>query len=78
MCDQDHSEEDRKQYEALGLVTRKQFGKILGAGISMMLPQVANAADVTESDVNVKTPMVPRTPTSSTPRGYRSGSPDLA
>src|SRR5271166_4151385 len=56
MCDQDHFEEDLKQYEALGLVTRKQFGVMLGAGISMMLPQVANAAAVAESDVTVTTP----------------------
>src|SRR6202451_4730911 len=56
MCDQDHFEEDRQQYEALGSVTRKQFGIILGAGMAMMLPQVANAAAVTESDVNVTTP----------------------
>ena len=56
MCDQDHFEDDRKQYEALGSVTRKQFGKILGAGMAMMLPKVANAAAVTESDVSVMTP----------------------
>ena len=56
MCDQDHSEEDRKQYEARGLVTRKQFGIMLGAGVAMLLPKVANAAAVTESDVNVMTP----------------------
>src|SRR5713101_5466967 len=56
MCDQDHFEDDRQQYEALGLVTRKQFGIMLGAGITMMLPKVANAAAVTESDVNVTTP----------------------
>jgi carboxymethylenebutenolidase len=56
MCDQDHFEKDRQHYEALGLVTRKQFGIMLGAGITMMLPQVANAVTVTESDVNVKTP----------------------
>jgi len=56
MCDQDHFEEDRQQYEALGLVTRKQFGMMLGAGVAMMLPQVANAVTVAESDVNVKTP----------------------
>src|SRR5258707_7050589 len=56
MCDQDHFEDDRKQYEALGSVTRKQFGKMLGAGMAMMLPKVANAAAVTESDVNVMTP----------------------
>jgi len=57
MCDQDHFEQDRKNHEALGLViTRKQFGMLLGAGVAMMLPQVANAAAVTDSDVNVKTP----------------------
>src|SRR6201994_1877913 len=56
MCDQDHFDEDKKQYEALGLVTRKQFGMMLGAGVAMMLPRVANAAAVTESEVTVKTP----------------------
>jgi len=30
-------------------VTRKQFGVMLGAGVAMMLPQVANAVTVTES-----------------------------
>src|SRR6185437_12863357 len=34
----------------------KQFGIMLGAGIAMMLPQVANAVTVAESEVNVKTP----------------------
>ncbi len=56
MCDQDHFENDRQEYEALGLVTRKQFGAMLGAGIAMMLPQVANAAAVAEMDVTVTTP----------------------
>src|ERR1700675_876998 len=56
MCDQDHFEKDREEYEALGLVTRKQFGIMLGAGMAMMLPEVANAAAVTESDVTVTTP----------------------
>src|SRR6187549_2535123 len=56
MCDQDHFEDDRQKYEALGLVTRRQFGVVLGAGISMMLPRVVNAVAVTESDVTVKTP----------------------
>src|SRR5258708_3020465 len=56
MCDQDHFEDDREQYEALGLVTRKQFGIMLGAGMAMMLPKVANAAAVTESDVSGMTP----------------------
>src|SRR5271170_1312373 len=56
MCDQDHFEKDRQEYEARGLVTRKQFGIMLGAGVAMLLPQVANAVAVTESDVNVTTP----------------------
>ena len=56
MCDQVHFEEDRTEFEALHLVTRKQFGVLLGAGVSMMLPQVADAATVVESDVSVTTP----------------------
>jgi carboxymethylenebutenolidase len=56
MCDQDHFEEDRTEFEARGMVTRRQFGVLLGAGISMMLPKVANAVAVTESEVNVTTP----------------------
>jgi carboxymethylenebutenolidase len=56
MCDQDHFDDDRQKYEARGMVTRRQFGVVLGAGIAMMLPQVANAVAVTESDVNVTTP----------------------
>jgi carboxymethylenebutenolidase len=56
MCDQDHFENDREEYEARGLVTRRQFGVLVGAGVAMMLPQVANAVAVKESDVNVTTP----------------------
>ena len=56
MCDQDHFETDQQEYEARGLVTRRQFGVLLGAGVAMLLPQVANAVAVTESDVTVKTP----------------------
>src|SRR5882762_9276896 len=57
MCDQDHFEKDRQESEALGLVvTRRQFGIMLGAGMAMMLPQVAGAVTVTESEVSVMTP----------------------
>jgi carboxymethylenebutenolidase len=56
MCDQIHYDDDLKEYEAQGLVTRKQFGKLLGAGVAMMLPQVANAVTVTEADVTITTP----------------------
>jgi carboxymethylenebutenolidase len=56
MCDQDHFEDDRQEYEAGGLVTRRQFGVLLGAGMVMALPKVTNAVAVTESDVTVMTP----------------------
>src|SRR3954470_4861558 len=56
MCDQDHFEHDRQEYEARGLVTRRQFGMLLGAGMAMLLPKVVNAVAVTESDVTVTTP----------------------
>jgi carboxymethylenebutenolidase len=56
MCDQDQFEKDRQDYEARGLVTRRQFGVLLGAGVAMMLPRVVNAVTVTDSEVTVKTP----------------------
>jgi carboxymethylenebutenolidase len=56
MCDQDHVEDDRQKFEALGMVTRRQFGVLVGAGIALMLPKVANAVAVTDGDVTIKTP----------------------
>jgi len=56
MCDQDHFDDDKEQFEKLGHVTRRQFGVLLGAGMSMMLPQVANAVAVTDAEVTIKTP----------------------
>jgi len=56
MCEQDQFEKDRQEYEARGLVTRRQFGVLLGAGVAMMLPRVVNAVAVTDADVTVKTP----------------------
>jgi carboxymethylenebutenolidase len=56
MCDQDHFEDDRLEYEAKGLVTRRQFGVLLGAGVAMLLPKVVNAVAVTESEITIKTP----------------------
>jgi carboxymethylenebutenolidase len=56
MCDQDHFDEDLLAYEASGMVTRRQFGVLLGAGAMMMLPEVAGAVTVTGSDVTIKTP----------------------
>src|SRR6478752_7111657 len=56
MCEQDQFEKDRQDFEARGLVTRRQFGVLLGAGVALMLPKVVNAVAVTESDVTIKTP----------------------
>ncbi|MDE3170161.1 MAG: dienelactone hydrolase family protein [Acidobacteriota bacterium] len=56
MCDRDHSAEDQERYQAQGLITRKQFGILLAAGVAMLLPKVANAVGVAESDVSVTTP----------------------
>src|SRR3954470_18133886 len=56
MCEIDHYAEDAEIYEKLGLVTRRQFGILLGAGVAMMLPAVTNAVGVTESDVTITTP----------------------
>jgi carboxymethylenebutenolidase len=51
MCDQ-HFEDDLKKY-----VTRREFGAVsAGAMIGMLIPRAADALDVKESDVNVKTP----------------------
>jgi carboxymethylenebutenolidase len=56
MCDQDHFEDDKVEYEAKNLVTRRQFGVLLGAGVAMMLPRVVNAVTVTDGDVTITTP----------------------
>ncbi len=56
MCEQDQYEKDRLEYIARGLVTRRQFGVMVGAGIALALPKVLNAVGVTESDVNITTP----------------------
>ncbi len=58
MCDQDHFDDDLKEYEARGLVTRRTFaGAMFGAaGMVALLPRVADAVTVTESQVNIKTP----------------------
>jgi len=56
MCDQDHFEQDRLEFEAGGMVTRRQFGVLVAAGVAMALPKVVNAVAVTEMDVTIKTP----------------------
>ena len=57
MCDQDHFDDDLKDYVARGAVTRREFGAVtLGAGMAFMLPSVANAQAVREAEVTVTTP----------------------
>jgi carboxymethylenebutenolidase len=56
MCDQDHFADDKLDYEAKGLVTRRQFGVLLGAGVAMMLPRVVDAVTVSDGDVTITTP----------------------
>ena len=57
MCDQDPFEQDKQDHDALGLViTRRQFGVLLGVGVALALPRVVGAVAVSESDVTIKTP----------------------
>ena len=56
MCDKDHFAESVKEYEAKGLITRRQFGVLVAAGVSMMLPEVVNAQQTSEKEVEIKTP----------------------
>jgi carboxymethylenebutenolidase len=54
MCDQDDLN-DFAQRRAD--VSRRQFGALAaGTGLTMMLPPLANAADLTDADVDIKTP----------------------
>ncbi len=55
MCDKDHFAESVKEYEARGLITRRQFGVLVAAGVAMMLPESANAQATAERDVEIKT-----------------------
>ena len=56
MCDKDHFAESVAEYEARGLVTRRQFGVLLAAGAPMMLPGLASAQATGEREIEIKTP----------------------
>jgi carboxymethylenebutenolidase len=57
MCDQDHYENDLKKYRARVNLTRRDLGVLsMGVGLAAILPRAANAVDVKESDVEIKTP----------------------
>ena len=56
MCDE-HTQKDVDDFLDRSGVTRRQFGQLsAAAGLAMMWPPVANAQDVTETDVDVTTP----------------------
>ena len=56
MCDE-HYVEDLARYVNRSRLTRRKFGAMsAGVGLSMLLPPVANAQDVTERDVEIETP----------------------
>ncbi len=56
MCDE-QTQHDADEFLRRSGVTRREFGKVsAAAGVAMMLPTVANAQDVTETDVEVTTP----------------------
>ncbi len=56
MCDKDHFAESVAEYEARGLITRRQFGVLVAAGVAMMLPESADAQTTAEREVEIKTP----------------------
>ena len=56
MCDQ-HFEDDLANYSRFPPLTRRQFATVsMGAGMAIMLPRAADALQVAESDITVKTP----------------------
>ena len=55
MCDND-SIDDMLEFKRRAELSRRQFGAMtVGTGLMFMLPKLANAADVTESEVEIKT-----------------------
>ena len=56
MCDND-SIDDMLEFQRRAELSRRQFGAMtVGTSLMFMLPKLANAADVKESEVEIKTP----------------------
>ncbi len=56
MCDEDTVEDNDQYFRKTGTISRRQFNALTaGTALAMMLPQVANAMDVVERNVRVKT-----------------------
>ena len=57
MCDRDHYEDDLNEYLRRAALSRREFGVLAaGIGAALLLPRAADALDVTETDVDIKTP----------------------
>src|ERR1700722_5380557 len=57
MCDKDSIDDMIEYARRSGKLTRRRFGVLsLAGGLTMMLPPIAGAADVTEAEVEIKTP----------------------
>ena len=57
MCDERTFKETDKYLKESGSLTRRKFGALsAGVGLAMLLPKVANAQAVNESDVEITTP----------------------
>ena len=57
MCDQDSIDDMNEYARRTGELTRRRFGAwSLASGLTMMLPPVAGAVDVTETEIEIKTP----------------------
>jgi carboxymethylenebutenolidase len=57
VCDQDAFDDMTKYQLKSGGLSRREFGALaLGAGVLSLLPPVADAAEVTEAEVEIKTP----------------------
>ena len=57
MCDQDHYDDDLKEYTERAALSRRQFGALgIGAATAFVLQRPLHAVAVTESDVKIKTP----------------------
>ena len=57
MCDKDAFDDMTEYQLKSGAVSRRQFGALtLGAGVMALVPPVAGAAEVTESEVQIRTP----------------------
>src|SRR5271156_3537435 len=57
MCDQDSFSDMLEYAQRSTELSRRRFGALsFAGGLAAMLPQIAGAADVVETDIDIKTP----------------------